>query len=485
MQLRSIISSVVLLPLLGCSSSSSSPGNDSPAPYGPRTEPGTSQTVAPEQPSGMSSNPANPSTLPPAPSGSPPEQPGTLPLTDGMPMAGDNPMPSAAPPEGMPAASPAMPSVEPEQCTREFTMPTFAQLQANAKLPDPFTFLDGSKVVTKADWACRRKEISLLAQEFIYGRKPPAPDSETASFDNGNLNITLTRGGTTVQFSVPVQTPQGAGPFPGILSLGGLASTADGVAILDIRNASTQFASATQPRVAPSGDFYRLWPDYTSTGSLMAWAWMGSRVVDALLMTTGHNVDTSKLSALGCSRDGKEAGTIGLFDERFALVAAQSPGSGMTSGWRVAESVGTSVQTAGEIYGENSWLGEVFRPFNGQNVNLLPVDQHEVLALAWPRPLIMMEGTNDSWNCPLCSYTTMKYTQMVYQALGSPDAIAFPEPPHTHCAQAGTFSEQYYDAFVNHFLKGQDDVSTAGMFTDANFAFDANRWQDGPIPTLQ
>jgi hypothetical protein len=282
-----------------------------------------------------------------------------------------------------------------------------------------------------------------------------------------------------------VQTPAGAGPFPGILSLGGLASTADGVAILNIANASRQFAAAPQPRATPAGDFYRLWPDYTSTGSLMARAWMGSRIVDALLMTTGHNVDTSNLSALGCSRDGKEAGTIGLFDDRFALVSAQSPGSGMTSGWRVAESVGTSVQTAGEIYGENTWLGAVFQPFSGQNVNRLPVDQHEVLALAWPRPLIMMEGTNDSWNCPLCSYTTMKYTQLVYQALGSPNDIAFPEPPHTHCAQAGTFSEQYYDAMVNRFLKDQENVSTAGLFTDGNFTFDANRWQDGPIPTLQ
>jgi hypothetical protein len=78
----------------------------------------------------------------------------------------------------------------------------------------------------------------------------------------------------------------------------------------------------------------------------------------------------------------------------------------------------------------------------------------------------------------------MKYTQMIYQALGTPDAIAFPQPAHGHCAQAGTFAEQYYDTFVDRFLRGDESVSTAGLFTDGNFTFDANRWQDGALEAL-
>lgn len=67
------------------------------------------------------------------------------------------------------------------------------------------------------------------------------------------------------------------------------------------------------------------------------------------------------------------------------MVAAQSPGSGTTSGWRVAQDVlnsGGNVQTAAQIFGENTWMGAVFQPFGNQNVSLLPIDQHEVLALA-------------------------------------------------------------------------------------------------------
>lgn len=217
----------------------------------------------------------------------------------------------------------------------------------------------------------------------------------------------------------------------------------------------------------------------------MAWAWGASRVIDALEKTTGHNIDTTKLSALGCSRNGKEAGLIGLFDARVALVAAQSPGSGLSSGWRVAEAEknsGANVQTASQIYGEDSWMGDNFKNFGNSNVSKLPVDQHEVIALAWPRPVIIMEGTNDSWNCPKCEYMTMKYAQMVFDALGSRDFIGFPHPPHGHCAQSGTFAVEYYNAFVDRFLNGKS-VSTADKFTDS-FTFDKAKWQDGDVPVL-
>lgn len=472
MHLRSIVASLVSLPLLACSSGKLDDPNASqfapmPSPEGATMSPGGE---------GSTDGSAAPPELPPG--GEAPVNEDT-PLTDGMEM----PIVGSPPAETPPVEEPP---VTEEECTREFTMPTFEQLQANTRLPDPFTFLDGTKVVTRGDWACRRKEISLLAQEFIYGRKPGAPEALAATFANGTLSISVTNNGQTSQFSVVVQLPQGATePVPGILSLGGL--TPAGVAVLNVRNALNQLAESTgsQGRQSPpQGDFYRLWPDYQSTGSLMAWAWTASRIIDALEQTTGHNVDTTRLSALGCSRDGKTAGTMALFDDRFALVAAQSPGSGMTSGWRVAETQG-NVQKAGQIYGEDTWMGGVFQPFGGQNVTRLPVDQHEVLALAWPRPLIMMEGTNDSWNCPVCSYTTMKYTQEVYTALGTADKIAFPQPDHGHCAQAGTFAETYYDSFVDRFLNDNESVSTAGLFTDGNFTFDADRWQDGTIPTLE
>jgi hypothetical protein len=418
-----------------------------------------------------------------------PLDPNAVPPTDG----------TGAPPVEPPPAAPT--GELGAACTREFAVPTLDQLSSNPRLPDPFTFFDGTPVLSTDDWVCRQKEIRLFAESFIFGRKPGPPDSLAASFVDGVLSIDMARNGETMRMDVPITQPAGAGPFPGIISIGG--GVPQGVANIAYAGVKDRLAAPAQGfgRPAPSGDFYRLYPELTTTGSLMAWAWGASRIIDALEQTVGqHGVDPSRLSALGCSRDGKASATIGLFDERIALVAARSPGSGTTSAWRIAydelNAGGSAEQTAAQIFRENTWLGEVFAPFAPpENASIqeriaaienLPLDQHLVLALAWPRPLIMMEGTNDSWNCPLCSFETMSYTRLIYAALGTEDAISFPQPAHGHCAQAGTFADDYFGAFVDRFLRGNEAVSTAGLFdSDAAFTFDANRWQDGDVPTLR
>jgi len=44
------------------------------------------------------------------------------------------------------------------------------------KLPDLFTFENGRKVTSIADWEERRKEIYKNAVELQYGEIPPAPE---------------------------------------------------------------------------------------------------------------------------------------------------------------------------------------------------------------------------------------------------------------------------------------------------------------------
>jgi len=366
-------------------------------------------------------------------------------------------------------------------CTREFQVPSFQELPSNAKMPDPFTFLDGSKVTTKEDWVCRQKEISELAQAFIYGPKPPPPETLNASFSNGTLTLDMENAGRQWTLTVNITTPSGNGPFPAVFDVDagapmGVASIETGLSWL-----TSQVAAAGSGR-GTTGPFYTFFPDSKATGSLMAWAWVASRIIDGLELTTGHEIDTTKLYGLGCSRNGKTAATMALFDQRMAMVAMQSPGSGTTSGWRVAEAQTSSVQTAGQIYDETTWMGEDFGQF-GNNVNKLPVDQHEVLALAWPRPILVREGTNDSWNCPVCVYTTLKYTQLVYEALGNDDAVGFTHYDGGHCESGGQDWSSTYDAFVQKYLFDDASVSTADRF-DEKFTFDAAKWQDGDLPPI-
>ena len=93
---------------------------------------------------------------------------------------------------------------------------------ANAKLPDPFTAFDGSKVTTKAQWKCRREEISALLEEVELGEKPRNPEKVEGSYSGGSLKVTVTDKGKTISFSVKIS---GAGtkdaPKPAIIGFSG------------------------------------------------------------------------------------------------------------------------------------------------------------------------------------------------------------------------------------------------------------------------
>ena len=53
-------------------------------------------------------------------------------------------------------------------------------------LEDPLTFADGRKVVTKADWVARRKEIVDIFAKEMFGQIPPAPEAVvTELFEEG------------------------------------------------------------------------------------------------------------------------------------------------------------------------------------------------------------------------------------------------------------------------------------------------------------
>jgi hypothetical protein len=51
-------------------------------------------------------------------------------------------------------------------------LPDAAQLSSNSKLPDPFIKIDGTHISKKSEWHCRRQEIIMQAQKYIYGEKP-------------------------------------------------------------------------------------------------------------------------------------------------------------------------------------------------------------------------------------------------------------------------------------------------------------------------
>ncbi|RMZ70919.1 carbohydrate esterase family 15 [Pyrenophora seminiperda CCB06] len=100
------------------------------------------------------------------------------------------------------------------------TVPTTFPATINAKLPNPFKFFDGRAVTTKADFACKNKEVSAALQAQELGDFPKKPSTVTASLSGSSLSVTSTEGGKSVTFSVSIKKLSGNGPFPAIIAYG-------------------------------------------------------------------------------------------------------------------------------------------------------------------------------------------------------------------------------------------------------------------------
>ena len=269
------------------------------------------------------------------------------------------------------------------------TMPAVASLPTNAKMPDPFKMMGGSRIASKDDWGCRRAEISKQFQNYELGFKPPRPRSVTGTLRGDTLNISVTDSGKTLSFNVVIKKPTtGAGPFPVLIAYGS-SSISDvlplGVATLNFNNdemAKNTGGSTTADR--GKGLFYNMFGAGHSAGAMMAWAWAVSRIIDALETTPGTNLDPMRIAVTGCSRNGKGALIAGAFDERISLVIPQESGSGGSGNWRVSDymlnTLKQSTQDLKEIVGEEPWFGPAFNAFSGK-VGQLPFDHHMLMGL--------------------------------------------------------------------------------------------------------
>jgi len=381
---------------------------------------------------------------------------------------------------------------QPKVCTVDVippVLPAVSELPSIPKLPDPFKFMDGKRMTRLDDWTCRRSEISLLVQEYVYGPKPPRPSSVTGSYSDNQLTVHCSESGKSISFTVGIaHPPTGTAPYPAIINIGPwltLPKTElDSLGIAVIYFPNDDLASQTSASARGKGKFYDLYGSDHQAGSLMAWAWGLSRLIDVLEQIPEANINPAGLGVTGCSRNGKGALVCGAFDERIALTIPTESGAGGASSWRVADALvaaGGNVQTARQIVTENTWMSPVFAQF-GNRVDRLPVDQHMVAALCAPRPLLITENTAFEWLGPEACYTTAVAAHKVWEALGASDRMGFVQTSHgDHCG----FKEiEELRAFCTKFLlDGQADTNV--LKTDGNFDLNPSDWIDWDVPSLE
>ena len=92
------------------------------------------------------------------------------------------------------------------------------------ELPDLFTFNDGSRVETPADWPKRRAEIYETAINLQFGTMPPQPEFLEVEVmylgGPGKFNSYRVITGTLenpVTFTMMVRLPRGEGKFPAVV----------------------------------------------------------------------------------------------------------------------------------------------------------------------------------------------------------------------------------------------------------------------------
>jgi len=345
--------------------------------------------------------------------------------------------------------------------------------------PDALVLRDGRAVESVAAWSAdRRSEIRALFDSEVYGRMPPPPrDLSFERVEHGSaLGGAATRKQVTLRFGdgegsidlllyVPTRRSGPVPVFTGLNFYGNHTVLDDPAIRLSTRWIPARAAGVVEHRATEAargtsaarwaieqtvargyavatvyhGDldpdrpgfadgvhplYYRdgqTKPADDEWGAISAWAWGLHRAMDYLV--TDPDVDASRVAVMGHSRNGKTALWAGATDERFALVISNQSGCGGAALSR--RRVGETVKKINDRFPH--WFCANFKAYDDRE-SQLPVDQHLLIALIAPRPVLVCSAVEDRWADPEGEFLALAGADPVYRLLGT-DGLAVASMP--------------------------------------------------------
>ena len=326
-----------------------------------------------------------------------------------------------------------------------YEFPEVAELPIQEGLPDPFRRCNGSRVSTREDWNKQRDYLKQMLAHYLYGHMPPRPKqiqiekNSTVSFWDDrafeeHYTLTISRNDKSLSFKMALVRPAEKARRPVIVKNcytffdpNALAEGHKGRATAQRdRNAARMAVErgyilckfmrtdvALDKKDNRSEGVFRLYPEY-DWGTIAAWAWAHQIVVDALDQL-GY-ADMDKIVATGHSRGGKTALCAGIHDERVAITAPNSSGTGGTGSMRYFEP-GQRPQTVSYLVKAHPhWWTKKYADF-ADHADRLPFDSHFMKVLIAPRGLINCHARQDYWANPYGTEITYRAAQKVFDWL--------------------------------------------------------------------